>query len=101
MPTPGVHRKDKLMTVEFRETAYPIPPANRNDLIAWLQSDKVDDDLDVKAAAVDTAGNLIAKITQGWHQDKEGNHITVEVWMNGKRIYTAHVYDTGHITGYS
>jgi hypothetical protein len=95
------------MTVEFKEKDYPIPVNDRDALIQWLQSDKVDDDLDVKAAAVDTAGTLLARIIQGWHNDKEGRHVTVEVYKANdrdkqyERMYTAHVYDSGKITGYA
>ena len=89
------------MTLEFAEVTHVVPNDQRGYVQEFLEKE-IDDDADVKSAAMNPDRNVgLARVIEGWHHDSQGLHLTVEVWINGTHLHTAHVYPTGQITAYS
>lgn len=89
------------MTVTFTPVHHHVAPAQKGVIQLFLEND-IDDDLDVKAAAREqTAAKGEARVVEGWHQTGPEEHLTVQVWLKGKHLYTAHVFRNGQITAYS
>lgn len=89
------------MTVTFATVNHDVPPGQKGIIQQFLEHN-VDDDLDVKVAAKEQEGQKgEARVVEGWHQIGGDQHLTVQVWLNGRHIYTAHVYRNGQITAYT
>lgn len=89
------------MAVTFMTGIHAVWGNQKGEIQLFLEND-IDDDLDVKTAA--RAQNVVegeARVTSGWHEAGPQEHLTVEVWIHRRHLYTAHVFRNGQITAYS
>lgn len=88
------------MPLEFKEVTHVVPMDQRGVVQQFLENE-IDDDADVKTAAKDNSLGLSAVVIEGWHPDSQGPHLTIEIYLNGIKRHSAHVYQTGQITAFS
>jgi hypothetical protein len=74
----------------------------RGEIQLFLENE-TDRDTDVYSAAVSTTAGTYGHVTAGWHtgDDPQGNHFTVQVFVDNTQIHTAHVYPTGQVTAFT